>query len=57
MPKMNPSAVVPGQSVSEIGGPTIYDYRPEGDSGKISNEGTSQSKTKRINETIGTNIK
>ena len=45
MQKLNPSAVVPGQSVSEIGGPTIYDYRPEGDSAKIENEGTSQSKT------------
>ena len=45
MQKLNPSAVVPGQSVSEIGGPTIHDYKPEGDSAKISNEGTSQSKT------------
>ena len=45
MQKMNPSAVVPGQSVSEIGGPTIYDYRAQGDSAKIENEGTSQSKT------------
>ena len=45
MPKMNPSAVVPGQSVSEIGGPTVYDYRTHGDSAKIENTGTSQSKT------------
>ncbi len=42
MPKMNPSAVVPGQSINDIGGPTNTDYRPEGDSAKISNEGTSQ---------------
>ena len=41
MQKLNPSAVVPGQSVSDIGGPTVYDYKPEGDSAKISNEGTS----------------
>ena len=45
MQKLNPSAVVPGQSVSEIGGPTIYDYDSRNDSAKISNEGTSQSKT------------
>ena len=45
MQKLNPSAVVPGQSVSEIGGPTIYDYRPHGDSAAIENEGTSQSKS------------
>ena len=42
MQKLNPSAVVPGQSINDIGGPTVYDYRPEGDSAKISNEGTSQ---------------
>ena len=42
MPKMNPSAVVPGQSITDIGGPTNTDYRPEGDSAKISNQGTSQ---------------
>ena len=42
MPKMNPSAVVPGQSITDIGGPTSTDYRPEGDSAKISNQGTSQ---------------
>jgi len=42
MPKMNPSAVVPGQSITDIGGPTTTDYRPEGDSAKISNQGTSQ---------------
>ena len=45
MQKLNPSAVVPGQSISDIGGPTNTDYRPEGDSAKISVEGTSQSKT------------
>ena len=45
MQKMNPSAVVPGQSITDIGGPTNTDYRPEGDSAKISNEGTSQSNT------------
>ena len=45
MQKLNPSAVVPGQSISDIGGPTNTDYKPEGDSAKISNEGTSQSKT------------
>ena len=44
MQKLNPSAVVPGQSISDIGGPTNTDYRPEGDSAKISNEGTSQVK-------------
>ena len=42
MPKMNPSAVVPGQSVNDIGGPTIYDYKYDNDSAKIENEGTSQ---------------
>jgi hypothetical protein len=42
MQKMNPSAVVPGQSITDIGGPNNTDYRPEGDSAKISNEGTSQ---------------
>ena len=38
MHKMNPSAVVPGQSITDIGGPTNTDYRPEGDSAKISNK-------------------
>ena len=42
MQKLNPSAVVPGQSVSEIGGPTPYDYSYPGDSAQIDNEGTSQ---------------
>ena len=40
-----PTDVVPGQSRNDIGGPTIYDYRPHGDSAKIENEGTSQSHT------------
>ena len=42
MQKLNPSAVVPGQSINDIGGPTVTDYRPEGDSAKIGVEGTSQ---------------
>ena len=42
MQKLNPSAVVPGQSITDICGPTVTDYRAEGDSAKISNEGTSQ---------------
>ncbi len=42
MQKLNPSAVVPGQSITDIGGPTNKDYRPEGDSAKIENTGTSQ---------------
>ena len=44
MQKMNPN-VVAGQSVSEIGGPTVYDYSYPGDSAQIENTGTSQSKT------------
>ena len=42
MQKLNPSAVVPGQSITDIGGPNVEDYRAEGDSAKISVEGTSQ---------------
>ena len=42
MQKLNPSAVVPGQSVSDIGGPTVYDYDSRNDSAKIENSGTSQ---------------
>ena len=42
MQKLNPSAVVPGQSINDIGGPTVYDYSQYGDSAKIENEGTSQ---------------
>ena len=42
MQKLNPSAVVPGQSISDIGGPTVYDYKYDNDSAKIENEGTSQ---------------
>ena len=42
MQKLNPSAVVPGQSINDIGGPTVYDYRYDNDSAKIENEGTSQ---------------
>ena len=42
MQKLNPSAVVPGQSVSEIGGPTVYDYAYPGNTAQIDNEGTSQ---------------
>jgi len=42
MQKLNPSAVVPGQSITDIGGPTNTDYRPDNDSAKIENTGTSQ---------------
>ena len=45
MQKLNPSAVVPGQSITDIGGPTNTDYRPDNNSAKIDNEGTSQSNT------------
>ena len=47
-----PTSVVPGQAKEDIGGPTIYDYRPYGDSGKIENKGTSQSHTE-VNDKAG----
>ena len=49
MQKLSPS-VVPGQSISDIGGPTPYDGEPTGDSQKIDNEGTSQSHTEVNND-------
>ena len=45
MQKLNPSAVVPGQSITDIGGPTVTDYKYDNDSAHIENTGTSQSKT------------
>jgi len=52
MQKLNPSAVVPGQSINDIGGPTVYDYSQYGDSAKIENEGTSQVRD-QVNDKAG----
>lgn len=51
MQKMSTN-VVPGQSITDIGGPTIYDYRNDNDSAKIENTGTTQSKTE-VNDKAG----
>ena len=50
MQKLVSPSVVPGQSINDIGGPTPQNYEPTGDSAKIDNEGTSQSKTEVNNQ-------
>ena len=42
--KIEPS-LVPGQSITDVGGPTNKDYKADNDSAKLSVTGTSQSKT------------
>ena len=45
MPKVSPS-LVPGQSIEDLGGPTVTDSKPEGDSNKLdAGKGATESKT------------
>lgn len=42
MQTLVPTSLVPGQSITDIGGPTPHDYMPDDDSAKLDNKGTSK---------------
>ena len=42
MQTLVPTSLVPGQSITDIGGPTPHDYMPDDGSAKLDNKGTSK---------------